>query len=251
MEKVPKSRRRKAYCCKCKHKSKLFSFFDPNRKEKLALIGYTELKRDAAARLRSYILQALKAEQCHKSPTTCRGFSRMDPRYDQGGPGSGSPSLVVLNCQIPDHSDLDVSLALEYRVMQVESIALRLNLLLASDDPIDTGILRTVLQSLFNQLATLIHRAFPALMPSVLPNRKAFQHCLSAAGRGVQAAYKELWAAASLTGMLRRDVLITESSERSILTSHETAVQQLLWRTGELADELRLWLALLRAGRSL
>jgi hypothetical protein len=135
--------------------------------------------------------------------------------------------------------------------LPVESIALRLNLLLASDDPIDTGILRTVLQSLFNQLATLIHRAFPALMPSVLPNRKAFQHCLSAAGRGVQAAYKELWAAASLTGMLRRDVLITESSERSILTSHETAVQQLLWRTGELADELRLWLALLRAGRSL
>lgn len=176
--------------------------------------------------------------------------SQLGTKYDHDGPGSGSPSLVVFSCQIPDHSNLDLSLVLEYRVMQVESIALRLSLLLASDHPIDTGILRTVLQTLFNQLATLTHRALPALMPNVLPNRKAFQHLLSAAGRGVQAAHKELWAAALLTGMLRRDVLITGSGERSTVTSHDAGVQQLLWRTRELADELRLWLALLRAGRS-
>jgi hypothetical protein len=134
----------------------------------------------------------------------------MNSRYDQGGPGLRIPSLVVFNCQIPDHSNLDVSLVLEIRVQQVESIALRLSLLLASDNPIDTGILRAVLQTLFNQLATLAHRAFPALMPDVLPSRKTFQHSMSAAGRGVQAAYKELWAAALLTEILRRDTLILE-----------------------------------------
>lgn len=74
-KKVPKNRRRRAYCCKCKHKSKLVRFFDPNRKEKLALIKYTELKIDAAARLRSYILQALKSKRCCQSPTTCRDLS--------------------------------------------------------------------------------------------------------------------------------------------------------------------------------
>jgi hypothetical protein len=183
-EESPKTRRRKAYCCNCKQKNKLVRFFDPHRKEKLALIKYTGLKIDAAARLRSYILQALKSEQCYQSPTTCGSFSSMNLRYDQGSPGLGIPSLVVFNCQIPDHSNLDVSLVLEIRVQQVESIALRLSLLLASDNPIDTGILRAVLQTLFNQLATLAHRAFPALMPDVLPSRKTFQHSMSAAGRG-------------------------------------------------------------------
>jgi hypothetical protein len=54
-----------------------------------------------------------------------------------------------------------------------------------------------------------------------------------------------------LTGILRRDTLILESGERSIVHSHDTGVQQLLWRARELTDELRLWLALLEAGRSL
>jgi hypothetical protein len=264
-KKVPKIRR-KAYCCKCKHKSKLVRFFDPNHKEKLALIKYTELKIDAAAKLRSYILEALKSEQWPNSPTICGAFYRMDTRYDdQGGPGSSAPSLVVFNCRIPDHNNVAASDLLEHRVLQVENIVLRLILLLSNEGPIDTGILRTILRTLFNQLATLTHRAFPALMPNVLVNRKAFQHSLRVAGRSVQTVYKELWAMALQTGVLKRsrgyatsagglgklETLSTESGERTVVPSHDAVVQQLLWKSRKLADELRFWLALLRAGRSL
>ena len=105
-KRVPKTRRRKPNCCKCKHRSKLVRFFDPNHKERLALIKYTELKIDVVARLRSYIFQALKSEQGRKSPTTCRGFSRMDSGNDHDGPGSSSPFLVILNCQLPDRSNV-------------------------------------------------------------------------------------------------------------------------------------------------
>jgi hypothetical protein len=257
--------RRKAYCCKCKHKSKLVRFFDPNHKEKVALIKYTELKIDAAARLRSYILEALKSKQYQSSRTTCGGFSRMNTRHDdQGSPGTGGPSLLVFNCQIPDHINVAASDLLEHRVMQVENIVLRLILLLSNEGPIDTGILRTILRTLFNQLATLTHRAFPALMPEVLMNRKAFQHSLHVAGRGVQTGYKELWATALQTGLLRcsrgivesagglgeLETLSTEFGGRSIVPSHDAGVQLLLWKSRALADELRFWLAPLRAGRS-
>lgn len=230
-KKVLKTRRRKSYCCKCKHKSKLVRIFDPNHKEKLALIKYTELKIDATARLRSCIFQALKSEQGRKSPTTCRGFSRMDTGNDHDDPGSSSPSLVVFNCQLPDHSNVAASHLLEHRVLQVENSVLHLILLLSDDNPIDIGILRTVLRTLFNQLATLSHRASPALTPGMLPNRKAFQHSLRIASRGGQAVYKELWAAALQTGVLRKsrgyaastgilsklDTLIMESLGRSII----------------------------------
>lgn len=175
----------------------------------------------------------------------------MEIRYECGGPGFGSPSLVVLHCHIPDHSDAAASDPLQYQLLQVERIALRLSLLLASDEPIDIGILRTVLRILLNQLATLTHRAFPALMPCVLTNRKAFQHSLRAAGRGVQAAYKELWVSALLNGLLKRNTLIMETGERSTVLNPDTGVQQLLWRARDFADELRLWLALLIAGRRL
>jgi hypothetical protein len=51
--------------------------------------------------------------------------------------------------------------------------------------------------------------------------------------------------------MLSKETLAMEAGERSIVPDHhDTGVQQLLWRSRELADELRLWLALLRAGRS-
>ena len=261
-KKVLETRRRKSYCCKFKHKSKLVRIFDPNHKEKLALIKYTELKIDAAARLGSCIFQALKSEQGRKSPTTCRGFSRMDTGNDRDGPGPSSPSLIVSNCQLPDHSNVAVSSLLEHRVLQVENSVLRLILLLSNGNPIDTGILRTILHTLFNRLATLTHRAFPALMPGALPNRKACQHGLRVASRGIQVVYKELWAAALQTGVLRkprgharsagrpseRDVLIVEPGERSIIPSHDAGVQQLLWKSRQLADELRFWLVLLRVG---
>lgn len=165
--------------------------FDPNHKERLAPIKYTEFKIDAAARLRSY--KALKSDQGHKSPTTCRGFSRMDTGNDHDGPGPSSASLVVFNCQSPDRSNVAASSLLEHRVLQVENSVLRLILLLSNEKPINTGILRTVLRTLFNKLAILTHRTFPALMPLVLPDKKAFQHSLRVASRGVQIVYKELW----------------------------------------------------------
>ena len=81
----------------------------------------------------------------------------------------------------------------------------------------------------------------------------------------MQTVYKELWAAALQTGMLRKprgyagsagkpgDLarLSLAPGERNIVPSHDAGVQQLLWKSRALADELRLWLALLRAGRSL
>lgn len=260
--------RRKAYCCKCKHKSKLTRFFDPYHKEMLALVNCTELKIDAAARLRSYIFQSLKSEQCHKFLTTCGGFSRMDAGYDHGSSGSHMFSPVIFDCQMPGqsyHSDVAAFSILKHRALQVENIVLRLILLISNGDPIDTGILRTVLQTLLNQLATLTHRAFSALMPGVFPNRKAFQHCLRIASRGVQALYKELWVAALRTGLLRRscghaglagkpiepDTLTMEPGERQIVPSHDAGIRHLLWKSRTLSDELRFWLALLRVGRTL
>lgn len=177
-------------------------------------------------------------------------------------------SPVVFDCQMPgqsDHSDVAAFSILEHRVLQVENIVLHLILLISNGDPIDTGILRTVLQTLLNQLATLTHRAFPALMPGVFPNRKAFQHCLRVASRGVQALYKELWVAALRTGLLRRscghaglagrpiepDTLTMEPGERQIAPSNDAGIRHLLWKSRTLADELRFWLALLRVGRTL
>lgn len=264
-KKVPKARRHKPNCCKCKHKNKFVRSFDPKHKERLALIKYTELKIDAAARLRSYIFQALKSEQGRKSPTTCRGFSRMNTGNNHDGPGPSSPSLLVFNCQLPDRSNISTHSLLEHRVLQVENIVLRLILLLSNEDPIDTGILRTVLRTLWNQLATLTRRAFPTLMPSALPNRQAFQNSLRVTSGRVQAVYKKLWAAALQTGVLSRprgyaastgrpselDTFTMERGERSIVSSHDAGIQQLLWKSRTLADGLRFWLALLRAGRSL
>ncbi|GAB7327425.1 hypothetical protein MBLNU13_g11286t2 [Cladosporium sp. NU13] len=264
-KKVPKTGHCKSYCCKCKHKNKLVRLFDPNTKEKLALINYARLKIDAAARLRSYIFQVLRSEQGRKSPTTCCGFSRMNTVNDHDGPGPSSPSVVVFNCRVPDHSNLAASSLLEHCVLQVENSVLRLILPLSNNNPIDTGILRTVLRTLFKQLASLTHRTFPVQMPSILPNRKAFQHSLRVTGRGVQVVYEELWAVALQTGVLTRlrgyaasagrlselETLIEEPGERSTILSHDAAVQQLLWKSRQLADELRFWLALLRVGRSL
>ncbi|GAB7327426.1 hypothetical protein MBLNU13_g11286t1 [Cladosporium sp. NU13] len=235
------------------------------RLEKLALINYARLKIDAAARLRSYIFQVLRSEQGRKSPTTCCGFSRMNTVNDHDGPGPSSPSVVVFNCRVPDHSNLAASSLLEHCVLQVENSVLRLILPLSNNNPIDTGILRTVLRTLFKQLASLTHRTFPVQMPSILPNRKAFQHSLRVTGRGVQVVYEELWAVALQTGVLTRlrgyaasagrlselETLIEEPGERSTILSHDAAVQQLLWKSRQLADELRFWLALLRVGRSL
>jgi hypothetical protein len=90
-------------------------------------------------------------------------------------------------------------------------------------------------------------------MPDVLINRKAFQHSLRIAGRGVQTVYKELWATALQTGILRRshgyaasagglgkpETLSTKFGGRSIVPSHDARVQQLLWESRQLADELR------------
>jgi hypothetical protein len=211
------------------------------------------------------ILAAIKSKRSHNLPTTCGELSPKKFEDSHPDPGSGSSSLVVFNCQIPDHRDFDISLVLEYHVQQVESVVLRLSLLLANENPIDTGILRTVLRTLFHQLATLTHRSFPDLLPDILSNRRAFQYSLCVASRGVQTLYKELWAAALRAGVLGRSRgyvastgrpiepgnLVKESDERSIVPSHNVGVQQLLWKSRELADELRFWLALLRAGRSL
>ena len=166
---------------------------------------------------------------------------------------------------MPDHNDISAINILDHRVQQVHNIVRRLILLLSNEDFVDIGTLRSLLRLLFNQLATLNHRAFPALVPSILSDRKAFQHSLRIARRGVQAVYKELWAAALQTGLLRGsggctasagtldrpDALVTEQGRRSIVLSRAAGVQRLLWRSRELADELRFWLALLRAGRRL
>ena len=232
-KKIPKTRRKAYYCCKCKHPIELIFLL--------------------------CVLAALKPKQPPNPPTACKELPRKTFEDGHGGPGSGGPSLVVFSCQIPDHGDFGALLLLQSRVQQVEANVLRLILLLSSEGPIDTGILRNTLRTLFNQLAKLTHRAFPALMPHALPNRKVFQHSLHVASRWVQVGYKNLWATALQTGMLKKsgdvlcgpNALITVFGGRSVVPSHAAEVQQLLWRSRELLDELRFWLVMLRVGGSL
>jgi hypothetical protein len=265
-KKVPKACG-KVYCCKCKPASKSSRYFDPDHEEKLGLIKYTGLKIDAAARLRSYILKALKSGRRHDSLTTCSKPSRLEFGHDHGSAASHYPSLAIFNCQLPEYTQNDVLAAnsLDRHVQQVYNNVRRLIVLLSNETPIDTGILRTILSTLFDQLAILIHRAFPTLVPRVLTNRKAFQHSLRIARRGTQAAYKQLCAVALEAGMMMSsreratsagwrdglDTLITAPGRRSVLLGCAAGAQQLLWRSRELADELHFWLALLRAGRDL
>ena len=192
-KKVSKTRS-KAYCCKCKPANKPSRFFDPDHEEKLGLIKYTGLKLDAAARLRSYILKALKSKHHHRSPATGGERHRMVFGHNHGGPASDSSSVTILNCRLPDytHNDVLAANAMDRSVQQVCNNVRRLILLLSNETPIDTGILCAILRTLFHQLATLTHTAFPSLAPGILPNRKAFQHSLRIAQRGTQAAYKQL-----------------------------------------------------------
>jgi hypothetical protein len=64
-----------------------------------------------------------------------------------------------------------------------------------------------------------------------------------------------LWATVSRAGMLGRscspNTLTMTLNKRNIALGRVAGIQQMLWRSRELADELRFWLAPLRAGREL
>jgi hypothetical protein len=259
------------YCCKCSHGKETTRHFGPDNKEKLALLRYATLKGVAAAELRSYLTNALKEKQRY-SPTQLRGqFSPIDLTGIPGTLFASTLHITVLNCRLPSTNNNNHSRQnlynLDLTIQQVSNIVRRLISLLSSGRPIDTGILRSSLNTLFN------HRAFPALAPGIHPDKRSFQDSLRTARGKVQAAYKGLLAAARRAGVLGRvsgrvvraarvsgttrpiprmltHPLLGPEMER-VEVGREIDVRQILRRSRELAVELNSWVALLGAGRAL
>jgi hypothetical protein len=269
--------RGKAYCCKCSHGKKLTRHFDPANKEKLALIKYATLKDISAAELRAYTTNSLKDKQCYSPTQLCGQLPPIHMIKDQGVPRALIPPITVMRCHIPstkNHTHSRQALYnLDCTVQQVSNTVRRLICPLSSGRPIDAGILNASLNALFNQLAFLNHRAFPALTPAIHPNKKSFQDALRTVRGKVQTAYKALLAAARRAGVLERSrsrvVRAARVSETTravpgliarpflglrmelVEVNREVAAQRILRRARELARELHSWIALLGAGRSL
>jgi hypothetical protein len=267
--------RGKVYCCKCSHGKKITRHFDPANKEKLALIKYATLDGIAAAELRSYIINARRDKQCYRPMQLCGQLYPIDSKDVPRTPAATAPSVTIMNCRIPDtnnHSRQDLY-NLDCTVQQVSNTVRRLICLLSSGRPIDSSIINTSPNALFNQLAFLNHRAFPALAPGIHQNKKSFQDSLRNARGKVQAAYKALLAAARRAGELGRSRgLVMRAARVSGMTrpvprlltrpflglrmervdaGREVEVQQILRRARDLANELHCWIALLGAERSL
>jgi hypothetical protein len=265
------------YCCKCSHSKKLTRHFDPANKEKTALIKYATLKGIAAAELRASITNALKGKQCYSPTQLCGQLRPIAWTKDQEAPGANISPITVMRCHLPPTNTNNHSRQALYNLdctaQQVSNTVRRLICLLSSGRLIDTGILSASLNALFNQLAFLNHRAFPALAPAIHPDKKASQNSLRTVRGRVQAAYKALLAAARHAGVLGRSsgrvvragrVSGTTRSVPGLIAgpilglgmelveaSREVEVQRISRRARELMRELHSWIALLGAERCL
>lgn len=250
--------RGKAYCCKCSSKNRINRYFDPRRKEKLVLIKYVIFGGVAATQLRSYIVDALKSKQCYSPPQLCGQLPPTGSTDDQTDSMARTSPLVVMNCRIFNNSNSSLDLSnLDHTVREAYYNVGQLTLLIQDGQPIDSGVLSTVLNILFNQLAVLNHHVFPTFTPAILSNRKIIHHSLRIARGRVQTAYKDLWVAARRAGVLRTPHMVgphglaTRYNRTTINPSRDSRIQDLLWRARVLFDELRFWLGLLNAGMSL
>jgi hypothetical protein len=273
------------YCCKCSHSKKLTRHFDPANKENTALVKYATLKGIASAELRATITNALKDKQCYSPTQLCGQLPPINLTGIPGTPLAVTPPITVMRCHIPSTNTNTHSRQALYNLdctaQQVSNTVRRLICLLSSGRPIDAGILSASLNALFNQLAFLNHRAFPALAPAIHPNKIAFQDALRAARGKAQSAHKALLAAARRAGVLgrsRRSVVrggrvsgtmrpvpgmiarpvpgliagpFLRLRMELVEASREVEVQRILRKARELARELHSWAALLGAGRGL
>jgi hypothetical protein len=257
----------------------------PGNKEKLALIKYATLKSIAAAEPSAHITNALMDNQCYSPTQLCSQLLPFDFTKGPEAPGVNISPITVMRCHIPstitNNHSRQALYNLDCTAQQVSNTVRRLICLLSSGYPIDAGILSASLNALFNQLAFLNHRAFPALAPAIHPDKKAFQNSLRTVRGRVQTAYKGLLAAARRAGVLGRSSgrgvragrvsgttrpvpgmiprpvpgLIASPFLRLrmelVEASREVDVQRILRRARELARELHSWIALLGAGRGL
>lgn len=260
---VDDQRRKIKYCCKCYGSKKFTWYFVPEHKDGHTLSKDEETKIEAAAQLRSYLLSTLKACQEVSPPKLCGEVSPFGLRYDDDNNNfeAGGPVLIILSCRVGQPSTPNTLTTLELNVRQVFSIVQRLISLLSDDKPIDASILRTVLRTLFNQLANLTHRTFRQLAPGDLPQSNTHQHMLQVARNDAQRSYRSLWAHALRAGFLRSSgaqlgrlgalQLRGADIRRSLVRpDQQAAVRQLLVSARDLAARLRFWRAMLMAGRS-
>ncbi|TLD06790.1 hypothetical protein E2P81_ATG10392 [Venturia nashicola] len=260
---VDDQRRKIKYCCKCYGAKKFMMYFVPEHKDGDALSKEDETKSEAAAQLRSCLLSTLKAGQQVNPPKLCDMISPFGLRHDDDNNfEAGGPVLIILSCRVPQPSINSTVTALELHVRQVFSIVQRLISLLSNGDPIDASLLRTVLRTLFSQLANLTHRTFRQLATGDLPASNTHQHMLQVARNQAQRSYRSLWAHALRAGFLGSSrvqlgglgALLLQGAEirRSLVRrDQQAAVRQLLLSARDLAARLRFWRAMLMAGRSM
>lgn len=255
--------RGKVYCCKCTRNNKLGRIFDinPEHDKKLALIKSSELRKVSPDRLKDFMRNALKQKRHHRATKiACKHC--VGSKYDPGNSGAGAPSLMVMDCRIPDYANIPGNLhRLDFTVRQVYSSVRRLITLLSGPRSHDTTLLRTVLQALLSQLANLNHRTFPSFAPGIFSKNGVFQHSLRSARGQVQTAYKVLWTTALRHGLLTKrkerlsvGSIATPLSNRRVLgleAGAEDRVIVLRSRARELLDTLQLCAGMLRAWRSL
>lgn len=252
--------RGKAYCCKCARKNKINRYFDPTRKEKLALLKYAMRRSVAAAQPKPYVEDALKTKQCFDTPQLCGQLPLTGSIDDQTDSVAHTSPLVIMSCRIPNNiSPFDLS-DVDHAVRDAYYNAGHLMLLIQAGQPIDCGVLTTVLNTLFDRLAILNHHTFPALTPAILSNRKVLHHSLRIARGRVQTVYKCLLVAARQAGVLRSHGhgvpvgphgLAARYNRPTINPNRDSGIQGLLWRARALFDELKIWIGLLNAGMSL
>lgn len=250
------------YCCKCACFNKFAPYDDPNHEDELPPNDDNGTESDASAQLRSYFLSAPKAGHEFSYPKLCGVVSPFGLRHDDNNFGASGPVLIILSCRVRQSSVDNTVTALETHVRQVFSIVQRLISLLSDEKPIDASILRTVLRTLFNQLANLTHRAFRQLAPGQVPLSNTHHHMLQVARNQAQRSYRSLWAHAMRAGFLHssdphlggpRGLQLRGAEIRRSLVrcGQQAAVRELLLRARELAARLRFWRAMLMAGRSM
>lgn len=207
------------------------------------------------------MLNILKQKRRHRAPkTACKPCVVL--LYDPGNFGAGAPSLMVMNCRIPDRNSTPGNLhCLDFAVRQVYSSVRRVIALLSGPRPNDTTLLRTVLHTLLSQLAKLNHRTFPSLAPGIFYKNGMLQHSLRNARGHVQTSYKALWITALQNGLLMTrkkrlsagNIATQVSNGRAMGLeggAHDRTIALRL-RARELLDALQLWTGMLRAWMSL
>lgn len=252
------------YCCKCTGVSRSSALFDSDGDEKHPLTKHEPSESEAAAQLRSFLLEALKGEQKFCPPSLCGIAPHFNLSDDDEKPGPGKLPITVMSCRIPQPIFPNTSIIyIELNISQVLTAVQRLICLLSSSGPIDSTVLRTTLRILFTRLAHLNHRAFPR---SVQPSQhepkdsKARRHFSRLCRDQVQTAYRELWYQALQAGFLNRvgshgaqaeglRVARWDVCELLVGLDQRAAIWQLLFRARELADKLRFWRAAITGRR--